>query len=256
MQTDPGADRPAGVGVDGCRGGWVWIAAGRRPAAGRARFLAEVVERFSTERILVDIPIGLPSGKNPRRCETTARRLAGPRRASVFTPPSRVVLAAPDYASANAANRRETGKGLSKQAWHLVPRIREADELLREDPRLADRLLESHPEVCFRLLAGVPLAHYKKTAGGRAERLAALAAVSPRLHRALPGFERALSGHAAPDDVVDAAVLAVVAARPVGELAVLPSEPQWDIAGLPMQMVVPWPPGDDEDAPGAMRRLT
>jgi predicted RNase H-like nuclease len=229
--------------------------AGRRPAAGVAAHLGEIVRRFPAGRILVDVPIGLPSGPNPRRCERLARRLAGARRASIFTPPARAVLSAPDYASANAANRRATGKGLSRQAWNLVPKIRQADELLHGDPSLAGRLLESHPEVCFRILAGDSLRHYKKTAAGRSERLAVLAARSPALAAALPALGQALGGGAAPDDLVDAAVLAVVAALPGRALAALPAEPEWDSAGIPMQMVVPLPTGDAAHAKWGMRSL-
>ena len=246
---------PPGIGVDGCRGGWVWVMAGVRPTAGFAAQLGEIVKRFPAGRILVDVPIGLPSGASPRGCERLARRLAGARRASVFTPPARVVLGAGDYASANAANRRATGKGLSRQAWNLVPRIRQADELLRADRSLAGRLMESHPEVCFRILAGHSLGHYKKTVAGRRERLAVLAAHSPGLDDVLPGLGRLAGGGVAPDDLVDAAVLAVVAALPARGLAALPRQPEWDSAGLPMQMVVPAPPADELCADWGMRRL-
>lgn len=256
MSTEKRCTQPRGIGVDGCRGGWVWVAAGRRPAAGFAACLSEIVGCFPMSRILVDMPIGLPSGAYPRRCETVARRLAGPRRASIFTPPARVALAAPDYASANAANRRETGKGLSKQAWNLVPKIREADELLRRDPLLEARLMESHPEICFRMLAGDVLRHYKKTAEGRRERLAVLAAhggagTAP----AMIGVDLIQRCGAAGDDLLDAAVLAVVAAMPDRALGLLPPEPEWDAAGLPMQMVVPLPAAGEPGPEWGMRRL-
>ena len=244
-----------GIGVDGCRGGWVWVTAGRRPSAGLAAHLGDIVEQFPAGRVLVDVPIGLPSASNPRRCERLARRLAGARRASVFTPPARAVFGSPDYASANAANRLETGKGLSRQTWNLVPKIRQADELLQSHRALAGRLMESHPELCFRVLAGNDLRHYKKTAEGRQERLGELAARSPALAAALPEFGRALGGGVAPDDLVDAAVLAIVAALPARALAAIPAEPQWDAAGIPMQMVVPLPPGDGPCAVWGMRRL-
>jgi predicted RNase H-like nuclease len=255
MGAEIARPKPPGIGVDGCRGGWVWVAAGRRPAAGFAAHLSEVVGRFRKARILVDMPIGLPSGTNPRRCESLARRLAGPRRASIFAPPARAALAVPDYASANVANRRETGKGLSRQAWNLVPKIRQVDDLLRQDRPLAARLMESHPEICFRMLAGKPLCHYKKTAEGRRERLSVLEAHGAGMLPALFKIDLAPGSGVAEDDLVDAAVLAVVAALPDRALGFLPPEPQWDAEGLPMQMVVPLPPAGGLPAEWGIRRL-
>jgi hypothetical protein len=50
-------------------------------------------------------------------------------------------------------------------------------------------------------------------------------------------------------------VLAVVAALPGRALAALPAEPEWDSAGIPMQMVVPLPTGDAAHAKWGMRSL-
>jgi predicted RNase H-like nuclease len=111
---------------------------------------------------------------------------------------------------------------VSIQTWNIVPKIREASAL--SDPRL----LEVHPELSFRALAG-PLGS-KKTAAGRAARLAALRTwttidlPSPR------------PGRATADDCLDALVCAWTAQRWLrGEADVLGGEV--DACGQLMRIV-------------------
>lgn len=245
-----------GVGIDGCRAGWVWVRATNEDfTTGTVASLAEVVACFPADRVLVDIPIGLPSDTRPRGCEAPARRFVGPRRASVFTPPGRAAVVARDYPSANAANRTQTGRGLSKQAWNLVPKILEADRLLRSDPRLRDRVLESHPEVCFRALSPGPLPHYKRTPEGRRERLAVLNSLRPELEAGLADALEALGSGTGADDLIDAFVLAVTAVLPDRRLATFPNAPERDAAGLPMQMVLPRPARIDPTIKSSLGKL-
>ncbi len=246
----------AGVGVDGCRAGWVWVRATADDFTyGTLASLAQVVARFPGERVLVDIPIGLPSDARPRGCEAPARRFVGPRRASVFTPPGRAAVEAGDYPSANGANRLQTGRGLSKQAWNLVPKILEADRLLRSEPELQARVHESHPEVCFRALAGAPIAHYKKTLEGHRERLAVLSSLRPGLESGLAAALAARDPGTGPDDLIDAFVLALSAGLPASGLATLPNPPERDVTGLPMQMVLPRPARIDGTIKGSLGAL-
>ena len=175
------------AGVDGCRAGWV---------VATSDGVLDVVEHIDAVLALdvaviaIDMPIGLPDA-GPRACDIAARKLLGPRRSSVFATPVRATLAATDYADALARHRAADGRGLSKQAYHLLPKIRELDARAGDD-----RLHESHPELAFTRLLGHPPAHPKRTALGRAERLAALG-----LHAIahLPD--------AAADDVLDALAL-------------------------------------------------
>ena len=71
------------------------------------------------ERILVDIPIGLPSKQCPvRPCGLLARKLLGaPRASSVFSPPSRAACRAASVAEARRINLSEVERSLSEQAW-------------------------------------------------------------------------------------------------------------------------------------------
>lgn len=120
----------------------------------------------------IDIPIGLVEA-GPRACDLEARRLLGlPRSSSVFPAPIRPILDAGSYAEASARRHEIEGKRVSVQAWGIVPKIREVDQALRDDPSLSDRVREVHPELCFmHMNRGRPMEHGKKSAKGRDERL-------------------------------------------------------------------------------------
>jgi predicted RNase H-like nuclease len=126
--------------------------------------------------IAVDMPIGLPDA-GPRACDVEVRRHLGARRSSVFPAPIRPVLAASTYEQALAIGRARDGRGISKQSFHLLPKIREIDDLIT--PGAQRTVVESHPELCFAAMTGAPCRHPKRTAAGRAERRLALLAVFP-----------------------------------------------------------------------------
>ena len=85
--------------------------------------------------------------------------------------------------------------------------------------------------------AGRPMAHYKKTPDGEAERLDALAGfIEPAAVR--EWLDRARGSGAARDDIVDALALCRSAARVLlGCHGRLPADPPKDASGLPMEMV-------------------
>lgn len=228
-------------GVDGCRDGWfvVW----RDLREGRMRW--DVVPEVMTlarrsppaDVIGIDVPIGLVD-RGARACDLEARRLLGfPRSASVFPAPIRPLLDADSYATASAIRRREEGKGLSVQAWGIVPKIREVDEALRGDAVLAERLYEVHPELCFMFLNGErAMAHGKKSPLGRAERIALLGkAFGNDMDRAL----RSRPAGCAEDDLLDAFAAAWTAARiALGRAVTIPEDVPRDRHGLPMRMII------------------
>ncbi len=189
----------------------------------------------------IDIPIGLiDAGAGGRGCDEEARRCLGrPRAASVFAPPARPVLAARDYREALARNRQHTGRGISQQAWRIMPKLKAIDELLARQPALRGTLRECHPEVCFWALnAHTAMVHNKKKGPGREERRVVLrryfAATDAVLEQARAGF---LRREVALDDVVDAMVAAVTAKLGAGRYDTLPANPPMDSQGLPMEMV-------------------
>lgn len=232
------------IGIDGCRAGWfcVILEGDQRWSFRLAPDVRDVgALAAGADGALIDIPIGLPdAGPAGRRCDREARRLLGAgRAASVFSPPARPTLAATGYAHALELNRRVTGRGLSKQAWNIVPKIRAIDDLLRANGILRGRLRESHPELCFRALnGGQAMRCNKKHPEGRRERLGVLEQHFPQCHalfgQACAAFRRR---EVACDDIVDAMVCAVTAKCGAGGYRTLPSEPPLDGQGLPMEIV-------------------
>ena len=177
--------------------------------------------------VAVDIPLGLPVDGRRRACDVAARARLGAQRSSVFFAPPSVVLSAADHQEASALSRAAGSVGLSEQTWNLVPKIREAS--LLDDPRL----LEAHPELSFRALG--PVSASKKTAAGRAERLALLRGWLPGVSLPTPlptcqsvgspGVAGALTARAKADDCLDALACAWTAARWLrGEAEVLGEE--------------------------------
>ena len=230
------------AGVDGCRAGWLVVLAECQVSTFQIRDvrlcsgLVDVLHLNPTPMtIAIDIPIGLLHEPRPggRLCDIEARRLLGRRASSVFSPPSRLSLAATQYDHVRT-------HGMSRQAFGILPKIREVDQLMT--PALQDRVYEAHPELAFLSLAGHPMRHNKKTRAGREERLHALTrAVNislPRLRRAtvraLAPFTRSQVG---PDDLLDAYVLVRTAWRISNAQAnCLPAYPPVDARGLRMEI--------------------
>lgn len=246
-----------GIGVDGCRGGW--LAAIRR--ADQWDFvLYPVFDSLLEEhpglgandapetgtvqtRLLIDMPIGLPHAGIPvRPCDREARKRLGPRRASVFSPPCREALIQSDHARASAVNREVTGRGLSIQAWNIAPRIREVDQALREGRACPDRVLECHPELFFAALLGGPAVYAKRSGPGREERGMALTGLCRNAKDRIKEAMRKFGTSVAWDDCADAMVLALAGGQ--NPLICLGSDPKTgkpprDAAGLPVTIHAP-----------------
>ena len=168
------------IGVDGCKAGWFAVTVTDDGEWSHALYeTAEAVldRHGDAERILIDIPIGLVEGRaEERKCDLEARRLLEkPRSASVFPVPSRAALSAPTYEDAVRLNREETGRGLSRQARGILPKIREVDQLMQQSQLARDTFVEVHPELLFWALNGrQPMEHHKGRGKGRSERLGVL----------------------------------------------------------------------------------
>jgi len=186
------------AGADGCRSGWVIC---RRDANGKldisvVKTLAEACEGLSV--LAVDMPIGLMDEPIPGRvCEPQARALLPGKASSVFPTPCRPALACASHAMANATSRK-LGKGLNQQTFHLFPKMREIDELMRSSKKLHRIVHEAHPELAFaRMNGGKPVLSKKRKPEGFAERLKLLAKHGFKWKPVpLPGAAR--------DDVLDA----------------------------------------------------
>ena len=185
-------------GADGCRTGWVVC---RRDGSGAldirvVKTLAEACEGLSI--LAIDMPIGFVDLPRPgRQCEGEARRLLPGKASSVFPTPCRPALACTTHADANAVSKA-LGMGLNQQTFHLFPKMREADELLRSKPKLKRIVYEAHPELAFaRMNGGKPVLSKKRQPDGYAERHRLLA------RHGFPCHVDRLAG-AARDDILDA----------------------------------------------------
>jgi len=230
------------AGVDGCRAGWVVVLVEQHATAAQAPevrlcngFEAVLTLEPVPVVIAIDIPIGLLDLPQPggRTCDRQARHLLGRRASSVFSPPGRCILDATQYEQVRT-------HGMSRQAFGILPKIREVDRLLT--PALQQRVYEAHPELAFRSLTGSPMQHNKKTPAGRAERLQALASLLAvplqtlqhtvtQLHKP---FRRT---QVAPDDLLDAYVLTRTACRIAdAQASRVPPIPPVDTRGLRMEI--------------------
>ena len=115
------------------------------------------------------MPIGLPATGRRAGATSLPRRCSGAPTRGLPRPAARRARLPVTYDEAARLHRLlADGRGLSVQTWNLVARIREVDAVA-DDPRL----VEVHPELSFAVLSGGALPS-KKTAAGRAARLAAL----------------------------------------------------------------------------------
>lgn len=149
------------------------------------------------------------------------------------------MLAYKTHAEASAwgmAQGRAAGGGLSIQAWHILGKIAEIDQVV--SPRLQSMVGEGHPEVAFlRLNGGRACAHRKVRSAGRTERLQILAknglAVSNEF---LAEAKAVFGGRAKPDDVLDACALALTAKARLEGQALHLTDGARDARGLVMEI--------------------
>lgn len=241
------------AGLDGCQGGWVcarWDG-GAGLTLARLDAVEDLFEAADAPLVAaIDIPIGLPERAGPggRPPERLVRPRLGMRQSSVFSVPSRAAVEAggalhlPEderYRAACTVARATSDppRAISKQCFHILPKILEVDRVLRSRPALDGRLFECHPEVSFWAMNGqreVPLP--KKVKGRSFEdglnfRRALLSAAGMPVERVTRETARRLK--AGFDDVVDACACAWTARRIAQGIALsFPDPPERDGAGL------------------------
>ena len=244
------------VGVDGCRSGWFSVGFDSYCGYELKVFPAfsELLAYYKDSKlVLVDIPIGLMEGPGGRECDQVARgKLGSPRSSSVFTAPTRQTVEQAARSPGNydwaktveqCATKTEgnpQGKGISKQAFGIAPKIAEVDRLLRNrDSKVNPCVREVHPEVCFLALnKGHAMQSNKKECKSEAERLRVLERFEPRT-RAMyrEGCRRFAGGGVGKDDILDALVAAVTARCCHGRPKTIPDCPPVDSKNLAMEIV-------------------
>jgi len=235
------------AGVDGCKAGWLCVLLDAETGVPKDAFikgtLAEIAALEDAVRIAIDVPMGVEDFTNPagRGCDTALRCELGQRQSSVFSVPARAALAEMDYrvACEAALAHSDPPRMVSKQCFHIFPRIREADALIT--PELQTRIVECHPEGAFWAMNGKqPLAEPKKLKsrgyppGLTLRRRLLEQAGYPAKFLAVRRF-KAL--HAGEDDFLDACACAWTARRVLrGEAHRFPDEPRIDPRGLRMEI--------------------
>ena len=262
------ADTRRVAGVDGAAGGWVMAVTGAGQGTPVEFSLFESFAELWTDArrlglvaVGIDMPIGLPSATK-RQADIDARELLGRRRSSLFWSPPITALDAADYDHASRASREHLGMGLAKQAYNLLPKIREVRSVLQPSdfgPEATPRAAEVHPELSFAAIAAspgqpdadhqdgesmpfaAPLQHPKRFQAGIAERLALLTGCFEGI---LASALTPLVGppHAALDDVLDSAAAAWtarrIAADQAAHLGADDGKTDVDSAGYPLTIVV------------------
>jgi len=223
------------VGVDGAKRGWiaVWIDSqtiGYGVYCSPSDLLAS---HNGAAVIAVDVPIGL-ADREGRIADSLARKFVGGRRAcSVFSAPVRGILDAESQPEASRRHREIDGRGFGAQAFGILSKIRDWDELLRNNLVARSVVHEVHPEVSFAALNGsTGLAAGKKSSEGALKREFLLGQVFGEAAVASL-LSRVPRRSAAPDDVLDA-LIALWSARRIadGVAGSLPNPAVLDSAGL------------------------
>jgi predicted RNase H-like nuclease len=196
------------------------------------------LDRIGQPAVLaIDIPIGLRD-EGPRDCDLAARRLLGrPRGSSVFPAPVRAALDGTDYAKASELHYQADGRRLTLQAFGILPKIREVDDLLTQNPSLQNIVHEVHPELSFAIWnRGVPMTEHKIRVAGRVERESLIAAHwQDGLRVAL--VTQLKGSRYKPDDLNDALAALWTAERIYnGTAQKFPSVPSHDSRGLKMEI--------------------
>jgi predicted RNase H-like nuclease len=235
------------AGADGCPPGWAVVLkdiAGQKPS--EVMVLPDMKSLLKIAKlpalIGVDMPIGLPDRVGPggRGPEVELRALLGERRSSVFSIPARSAIYADGFEAACEASLATSvpPRKISIQAFHLFPKVRELDELLRADLGLVTIMRETHPEGAFMVMNGnQPLSEPKKVKSainhpGIDQR--------KKLLNEVAGFSQEFLNIKPPkgvglDDFMDACACAWVAEKMArGTATCFPQKPERDNFGIPM----------------------
>lgn len=273
----------AAWGVDGCKAGWFFFKLSGCPAIVeeygiRTTFKDIVDDAADNDLVLVDIPIGLPDLADQdgraretafRTCDEQARGKLGNRKSSVFPVPVREVMEALRHCMGlgvrprndeekkkrrwsevrRILNDRELsvakGEGrITAQSFAILPKIVEADDLLRGNAKARKIVRETHPEVCFHALVGDDrkerLETFSKKHGlGFLNRVTILESCHRGAKSAIFNACEEWSKIAS-DDIVDAMACAVTARIILNEPGArrpLRYDSPKDKKGLPMQIV-------------------
>ena len=227
------------IGIDGCKRGWVGVFRNENSSELQGLLIDKIGQLNCSNFgcIAIDIPIGLPESGS-RTCDKEARSLLVQRGCCVFSAPIRPLLDALTYGE--ACNRRYSieGKKISLQTWHIIPKIREVDEFLRDNQHNSQKIYEVHPEISFLKMNKGCLLATKSRSAGKLERATLVDSYFGE------GSFLRLKSSLLPrngwgdDDLLDACAALWTAERIArGAMDMLPTSPQFDPHGLPMRIL-------------------
>ncbi|QOZ33336.1 DUF429 domain-containing protein [Bradyrhizobium sp. CCBAU 53421] len=219
------------VGLDGFSEGWVAVSIdGDQHTLSFHAGIADALAR-PFDRAGIDIPIGM-TDDGKRDCDLLARERLRPHTSRVFTGARRWLWR--DFDHPDAANREALRRGqtrVSRQLWHIGPKIMEVDAFVRANA--ARDIREVHPELVFlRLNGGTPLPRKKSEEGDALRRRLLKRSGFRDIDRWLT--EARIGTGAKRDDVLDACAVALAAHEPCG--CVPEGPPSFDAHRLPMQI--------------------
>ncbi len=229
------------IGVDGCRGGWIAAVLDHEDFRfERFDSIGDCVSKYRDfDAFLIDMAIGLRNSTRQTRPDDLAKKELGKKASSVFPIPSREAVYADGEENQKQANIRTLGKSLAKQSLAIIPKIRELDEFLLEHPQYQNRILESHPELAFARLNGSPVMYRKQEYPGISvrERILSEFLENENFDKL---WDKAKALNCKPDDLMDAACLAVTAALYAhGLCETIPKHPEKDEKELYMRLTIP-----------------
>jgi predicted RNase H-like nuclease len=225
-------------GIDGCKIGWLFISFDKGNERWEVLETKEQLEEkfLETDRVFLDMPIGLEDEEYTRECDALMRKeVGGSYSSSVFSPPIRPALAAPSYVEANMISYEYTEKKLSLQSWNITPKIQMVDDLLTTHKGLEEKVMESHPEHLFQILNEGEIFQKKNLKKGIKHRLKLIEEEEPVVDDFFRDIkEEYRRSEIAEDDIVDAMVLALFAKWSKEKpLKTIPAKVEKDAMGLP-----------------------
>jgi predicted RNase H-like nuclease len=219
------------IGLDGFSRGWVAVVldGDEQDISFHPHIAGALSGRF--DRAGIDIPIGMTED-GERICDSLAREKLRPHGSRVFAGARRWLwqeFGDPDRANEEALRRGQ--KRISRQLWHIGPKIMEVDAFLCARPLIDVR--EVHPELVFLRLNGNEPLPPKKSEEGDALRRRLLKRAG---FREIEGWLTRLriGAGAKRDDILDACAVAIAAREPAGSLP--EGTPRLDACRLPMQI--------------------
>ncbi|MGL5978261.1 MAG: DUF429 domain-containing protein [Erysipelotrichaceae bacterium] len=225
-----------GVGVDGCKGGWIVSRFdGQRFYFEKINTIEQIDARYPDHVVCIDMIMGLPKDATTYRPERMAKQLLGKRKRCMFDAPCRKAVYATSKEQAYDLQLEKMHQKLTPFGYHLIPKIKELDTWRKEHS--FKPWYEAHPELWFVQCLGDGIASKKSEEGckQRYEYLTTLGELSSLASL----IQFAKRENVQVDDLLDAAILAYASiAEQQGKTVTLPSPMIQDEHHIPIGLLI------------------